>query len=308
MSEEQKIDVVVQTAAVVAALLKPLIDKKICDVKRAENGNMMFSMNKGSAGIIVMVMPHPMIEDDAVVHILGTLATLDPDNLDVNVLVTALALNSKMNGYAIALDPDTGTLHLRGSLIGSTMDELEFRYLLMTLGEQADELDDQFVAAISGKPVGKKPAVEKPKDEKPQPPEDGKERTISDQLIELTKKIQPILDEAEQLLLQEFFKQIDEEEQAQLGKIVKDEELLGLVREIAFGRSSAGMVAMVVHPEVPDENRRAFADQLAETLPVKARVVLHLFAFAVARTSILIGQAMGIGQEEIERRLKVVFG
>lgn len=283
-------NIVKQTIAVVASHLKPLIDQEMCQVTRHED-KLMFLMTKGSARICVMVVEHPNIEEESLVEVIGMLAKVDPDKLPASICVSALVLNSRLCGYAVALDPTSGFLCLRGSLIGSTMDELEFSHMLKSLAQSADELDDKFAAALA-QAAGAAGSADS--------------SDAVGNLKALAGKLQGVMAEREEALLQAFAESLAEPQRGEFAKMIQDPKLGPAVRSIALGESAAALVALLLTDHMTDEDRRGMAKELLDGIP-ENELLMQLLAFAVMSIAQMVAKAMEIEPAVLQARVKVAF-
>lgn len=285
-------EVVIQTTAVVASLLKPLIDQGACKVTR-DDDQLRFVMRQGSAQIMVTVHAHPAIKDDALVEVLGSLAQVDPKKLDIQVFTTALVLNNELNGFAIALMPKSGLLCLRGTLIGSTMDETEFNYLLLSLSQSADDLDDKFAGALAGS------------NDTGAGGGDGLTETL-ERLKEMAGKIQNVISERVDTLVQAFAETLSNEERQQFAEITKDVANRETISNIAFGAPAAKLVTLLVTNDLNDKDRRDFGRAILEDVP-KHELLLKMLAFTVMATAKMVADAVGVEMSVVQARLKMIF-
>jgi hypothetical protein len=283
--------IVIQSTAAIVSFLKPLIDEGACKLSRRED-QLMFALKSGSAMIFVRVIEHPGIEEEALVEVVGTLAPVTPDTLDLNVAVSALAINNRLNGYAIALDKSSGTLCLRGTLIGSTMDELEISYLLRSLSRAADELDDKFLEALSANTRN-----------------DGESEAATnvEQLKEMAAKLQAVITEKEEMLVSAFAETLSEEQHAEFVKLIQDAEVREAIQTIALGSPAAELATILVANDISDEDRSAMAKNTLSALP-KAPLLLEMLVFTVMATARMVAEAVGIDVALVQARGKLVFG
>lgn len=283
-------DIVMQTTAVVAHHLTPLIEKGICQIVR-QGDQQLFTMIRGSAEISVFVQRHPLIEDDALVQVIGLLGKVDPEKLSVPLLAQALMANSLMHGYAIAL-AENGMLCLRGTLIGSTMDELEFNHLLTSLADSADALDDKFAAALNAATAND---------------QDEKSGSALENLKQLTTELQGIMAKHEEELLSNFSKCIDAAQQTEFESLMKDAEVRAAIKAIAFGKQSAGLVALAISGDITDETRKTLGREILESTP-KVPLLRQLLIFTVMSIAKSMAAATDTAIALIQDRLKIIFG
>ena len=283
-------DIVMQTTAVVAHHLTPLIEKGICQIVR-QGDQQLFTMIRGSAEISVFVQRHPRIEDDALVQVIGLLGMVTPEKLSVPLLAQALMANSVMHGYAIAL-AENGMLCLRGTLIGSTMDELEFTHLLTSLADSADALDDKFAALFSA-------ATATDQDEKA--------GSALENLKHLTTELQGIIAKHEEELLSNFSKFIDADQRTELERLMKDAEVRAAIKAIAFGKQAAALVALAISGDLTDETRKTLGREILDSMP-EVPLLLELLFFTVMSITKSMAAATDTDIALIQERLKVILG
>jgi hypothetical protein len=282
-------DVVIQTIAAIVSFLKSLIDDGTCQISR-RGDQTIFTIKNGSAVIVVRVIEHPGINEEALVEVVGHLAPVTALTLDLYIAVSALTINNSLNGYAIALDKHSGMLCLRGTLIGSTMDELEISYLLQSLGSAADELDDKFLDALSAGTS-----------------KEGEATTKVEHFKEIAARIQSAITEKQELLVNAFAETLSEDQRAEFAMLIQDAEVREAIRTVAFGAPAAELAALLVAEEIADEDRRAMAKETLDSLP-EAPLLLQMLAFTVFAIAKTVAEALGVELAVVQDRVKLVFG
>jgi hypothetical protein len=287
----ETVSVVMQTTAAVANILKPLIESGDCKVNKMEK-EIFFHLTEGSAKIIIVVTEHPEIENDAVVKIFAPFTIVENiDMVDSKLLVQMLCLNARFGNFAFVYDKNSKMLALKGTLIGSTMDLLEFKHLFISLAKAADALDEELLEALSASADDKA----------------GKETDlVSDNLIQLSKKILEILDDKAPHMVEAFIKKLDVAARAEFEKITQDDEIRNALREIAFGIPAAKLTAILLSEDLTDADRKLLATRIMESLPDNA-LMMQLLAFVVTRTSIALADVAGLTADVIEGRITTTF-
>lgn len=278
----ETVSVVLLTTAAVANLLKPLIEAGDCQIKK--NGEqIMFILSEGSAKISVSVVPHPEIENDAMVRIVAPFAVVQElEKVDSKLLAEMLSMNAQFGSFAFVYDKQSNLLGLQGTLIGSTMDRLEFEYLFISLAKAADALDDKLLVALGGEEV-------------------------SDGLIKMSKEILQILDDRAPKIVTEFLQTLDESARTEFEKLSGDDEIRSAMREIAFGVPAAKLTAVLLAQNLSDADRKSLANQILESVPDQ-ELLLTLLAFVMTSTALALADAAGVDAETVQARIKTVFG
>lgn len=276
-------DIVYQTAAQIANWLKALIDGGHCEVKKYES-SIDFYLMKGSASIAIEVMEHPRLEDEALVSIKGSLVTLPESGWDPRFAVEMLKLNSELAGFAVCLQPENNMLLLRGALIGSTMDQLEFSYLLQALSGTADDLDDKIAEALG--------LVSKP----PKPP-----------FEELIGVVVNALDNLQSDVLNGFYKDLGADQRAEFDELLKSEEFVEAVKTIVLGKPAGMVAAAILSSELSDDQAKEIVSAVFAKVP-EHKLFVELFSYAVFAAAKALSKALEIEPEALAKRVKKLFG
>lgn len=275
---------VLKSTVAIANLLKPLIDSGACKMVKSEGGDVMFVLKEGSATISINVVEHPEIKDDALVQVIAPFVLAkDLDKADSGILAEMLAFNGKFNGFAFMYDKQTGVLGLRGTLIGSTMDQLELEYLFISLAKAADALDDKLLATLK---------------------EEG--RGVGEGLIKLSEEIVKILDERASQIVSAFMETLDASGRAEFENIANNDELRNAIREITFGAPAAKLTAILLSSNLSEEDRKSLARQILESLP-DHDWMLRLLSFVVTSMAAALAGSAGVEASVIQARIQSTF-
>lgn len=277
-----------QSAAVIANLLKPLIQSDECSVKKVDE-LIRFTLREGSAQIQIDVFAHPAIDDDACVEVLALMGQADLAS-HPEIALALLAKNLEFFGFSFAYEPKHHLIGLRGCLIGSTMDKLEFEFLLSMLARSADDLDEALLGAIA-QTGNAEPAAQ----------------TIADDLVQMANRVLKLLDDSTQELIESYVRTLDEDQRELFANSIADEEIRRAFEEVALGLPAAKLTTIILNDGLADAERRKLAHTLLESLPSHA-VLLDMLAHVVLTTTHALAKSLNLNEEVLSTRLSIAFG